>query len=74
MVERFDGLIGDVLQSHHLQSGEEMEATLQRYVWLYNRQLPQLAPGNETPLQVMKKWYKVDWQLFVKKSVLPCGI
>jgi len=35
-MERFNGRIEDVLQSHHFRSGEEMEATLYRYVWLYN--------------------------------------
>ena len=50
MVERFNGCIEDVLQSHHFRSGEELEATLQRYVWLYNQQLPQSALGSKTPL------------------------
>ena len=36
MVERFNGRIEDVLQSHHFRSGEELEASLHRYVWLYN--------------------------------------
>jgi hypothetical protein len=46
LVERFNGRIEDVLQSHHFQSGEELEATLHRYVWLYNQQLPQSALGS----------------------------
>jgi len=29
-----NGRIEDVLQSHHFRSGEELEATLDRYVWL----------------------------------------
>jgi transposase InsO family protein len=37
MVQRFNCRIEDVLQSHHFQSGEELEATLHRYVWLYNQ-------------------------------------
>ena len=41
MVERFNGRIEEVLQSHHFRSGEELEATLHRYVLLYNQQLPQ---------------------------------
>ena len=32
MVERFNGRIGEVLQSHHFRSGEELETTLHRYV------------------------------------------
>lgn len=35
MVERFNGRIEEVLQSHHFRSGEELETTLHRYVWLY---------------------------------------
>ena len=36
MVERFNGRVEEVLQSHHFRSGEELETTLHRYVWLYN--------------------------------------
>ena len=32
MVERFNGCIEQVLQSHHFRSGEELETTLHRYV------------------------------------------
>ena len=49
MVERFNGRIEDVLQSHHFRSGEELGATLHRYVWLYNQQLPQSALASKTP-------------------------
>jgi len=34
MVKRFNGRVEDVLQSHHFRSGEELEATLDRYVCL----------------------------------------
>jgi hypothetical protein len=36
MVERFNGRIEDVLQSHHFRSGKDPETTLHRYIWLYN--------------------------------------
>jgi transposase InsO family protein len=67
MVERFNGRIEDVLQSHHFQSGEELEATLHRYVWLYNQQLPQSALGSKTPLQAMKDWHKLKPEMFKKQ-------
>jgi transposase InsO family protein len=67
MVERFNGRIEDVLQSHHFRSGEELEATLHRYVWLYNQQLPQSALGSKPPLQAMKDWYKLKPDLFKKQ-------
>ncbi len=38
MVERFNGRISDVLQSHHFVSGEDLAQTLYRYVLLYNQQ------------------------------------
>ena len=66
MVERFNGRIEDVLQSHHFRSGEELETTLHRYVWLYNQQLPQSALGSKTPLQAMKNWHKLKPELFNK--------
>lgn len=69
MVERFNGRIEDVLQGHHFRSGEELHATLNRYVWLYNQQLPQSALGSKTPLHTMKDWHKRKPQLFKKK---PC--
>jgi len=37
MVERFNGRIEDVLQSHRFHSGEDMETTLHRYMLLYNQ-------------------------------------
>ncbi len=40
-VERFNGRIEDVLQSHRFLSGEDLERTLLRYVRLYDGQLPQ---------------------------------
>ena len=51
MVERFNGRIEEVLQSHHFRSGEELETTLHRYVWLYNQQLPQSALASRSPLR-----------------------
>ena len=64
MVERFNGRIEEVLQSHHFRSGEELEATLHRYVWLYNQKLPQSALRSQTPLHAMKEWHKLKPQLF----------
>ncbi len=57
MVERFNGRISDVLQSHHFVSGEDLAQTLYRYVLPYNQQLPQSTLGSKTPLDAMKRWY-----------------
>ena len=67
MVERFNGRIEEVLQSHHFRSGEELETTIHRYVALYNQQLPQSALGSKTPLQAMKDWHTLKPELFRKK-------
>ena len=67
MVERFNGRIEEVLRSHHFRSGAELEATLHRYVALYNQQLPQSALGSKTPLHAMKDWHKLKPDLFKKQ-------
>lgn len=67
MVERFNGRIEEVLQSHHFRSGEELEASLHRYVWLYNQQLPQSALASRTPLRAMKDWLKLKPELLKKQ-------
>jgi hypothetical protein len=56
-----------VLQSHHFRSGEELDATLHRYVWLYNQQLPQSALGSKTPLQATKDWHTLKPELLKKQ-------
>ncbi len=58
MVERFNGRIEDVLQSHRFQSGEDLEQTILRYVHLYNSQLPQSVLKARTPIDALKEWYR----------------
>ena len=67
MVERFNGRISDILKTHHFHSGEDLRATLHRYVDLYNHQLPQAALGGKTPLQAMKEWFKSNPELFHRR-------
>lgn len=67
MVERSNGRIWEVLQSHHFRSSKELQATLHRYVWLYNQQLPQSALDSKAPLQALKDWYKLKPWLFKKQ-------
>jgi hypothetical protein len=64
---RFNGRIEEVLQSHSFRSGEELETTLHRYVWLYNHQLPQSALGSTLHLQAMKDWHELKPPLFRKQ-------
>jgi hypothetical protein len=63
-----------VLQSHHFSSGEELETTLHRYVWLYNQQLPQSALGSKSPLQAMKEWNTLKPKAVQKAALLPSGM
>ena len=68
-VKRFKARTKEVLQSHHLRSGEEPETALHRYVWLYAQQLPQFALGSKSPLELEK----IEPQLFRKKQYHPPG-
>ena len=67
MVERFNGRIEDVLQSHRFRSGEDLEQTLLRYVHLYNSQLPQSALKGRTPINALKDWQRQRPDLFRKR-------
>jgi hypothetical protein len=73
MVERFNGRIEDVLQSHHFRSGEDLNATMHRYVLLNNQQLPQSVLQSRTPLQAMKDWHKLKPELFKKNPYYLTG-
>ncbi|MGB3556793.1 MAG: IS481 family transposase [Jannaschia sp.] len=67
MVERFNGRIEDVLQSHRFRSGEELEQTILRYVRLYNGQLPQSVLKGRTPIDALKDWHRHKPELFSKQ-------
>jgi len=67
MVERFNGRIEDVLQSHHFRSGEELEQTILRYVRLYNGQLPQSVLKGRTPIDALKDSHGQRPELFRKR-------
>ena len=67
MVERFNGRIEDVLQSHRFRSGEELEQTILRYVRLYNGQLPQSVLKGKTPIDALKEYHSQKPELFKKR-------
>jgi transposase InsO family protein len=73
MVERVNGRIEDVLQSYHFRSGEDLNATMRRYVLLYNQHFPQSALQSRAPLQAMKDWHKLKPELFKKNPYYPTG-
>ena len=66
MVERFNGRISEVLATHRFDSREALEATIHRYVWLYNHHIPQKALGHVPPIEAMKRWYADKPELFIK--------
>ncbi len=53
-------------------SSQEFKITLYQYVWLYNKQLPQLLLGSKIPLQFIKDWLKVKPKLFKAYYFLEC--
>jgi hypothetical protein len=67
MVERFNGRIGDVFQTHRVNCALDMNQTLLRYVELYNHQLPQSALQSRPPVQAMKQSYESHPELFNKR-------
>lgn len=67
MVERFNGRLEQVLQTHRFNSAEGLSKTLHRYVWLYNQHLPQKALNHETPLMALKRWQESHPHLFKKR-------
>ena len=67
MVERFNGRIADVLKTHRFTDGQDMRQTLERYVHLYNHQLPQSVLHSKSPMQAMKAWYDEKPELFHRK-------
>lgn len=74
MVERFNGRIEDVLQSHRFRSGDDLEQTLLRYVCLYNGQLPQSVLKGRTPIDALKDWHCQNPELFKKTTVQSPGM
>ncbi|MBL3561219.1 integrase core domain-containing protein, partial [Rhodovulum sulfidophilum] len=67
MVERFNGRIEDVLQSHRFHSGEDLEQTILSYVHIYNSQLPQSALRARTPIDALKDWQRQRPELFRRR-------
>ena len=73
MVERFNGRIEDILQSHRFHSGEDLEQTILRYVRLYNGQLPQSVLKGRTPIDALKDWHRERPELFRKRPYNHAG-
>ncbi|BBA32627.1 transposase of ISPca3, IS481 family [Methylocaldum marinum] len=73
MVERFNGRIEEVLQTHYFDTTADLETTLHRYVALSNRHIPQRALGHLTPIQALKNWQTSHPHLLRKRVYLHAG-
>lgn len=69
MVERFNGRVSDVLNTHRFDSREDLETTLKRYNWLYNHHINQKALHHQTPIGAMKQWQTERPELFWKRVI-----
>ena len=67
MVERFNGRISDVLNTHRFNSSLDLAQTLLRYSTLYNHHLAQSALKSKTPIQAMKDWHFSNPELFHRR-------
>ncbi|OSM04041.1 IS481 family transposase [Magnetofaba australis] len=67
MVERFNGRIADILTTTRFDSRQDLAATLTRYAWLYNQQIPQKALNHKTPVATLKAWQLTHPHLFHKQ-------
>ena len=59
--------MADVLKSHRLHIGKDLEQTLLLYASLHNHQFPQSALKSRTSLQAMKDWHVQRPDLFIKR-------
>ncbi|MDC7717658.1 hypothetical protein PQU95_10585, partial [Vogesella sp. DC21W] len=59
--------ISEMLATHRFESGQDLAATLLRYVLLYNQHLPQRMLAHQPPLLAMKQWQKSHPELFKKQ-------
>jgi len=63
MIER---RIADVLRTNRFDSSASLQATLKRFVYLYNHHIPHKNLHHKTPLQTLREWYARQPQLFKK--------
>ncbi|WP_176722227.1 integrase core domain-containing protein [Candidatus Thiosymbion oneisti] len=66
MTERFNGRIAEVLRTHRFDSAASLQATLKRFVYLYNHRIPQQNLHPKTPLRTRQQWYAHQPQLCKK--------
>ena len=64
MIGRFNGCVANVLRTHRFDSSTSLQATLNRFVYLYNHHVPQKNLHHNTPLRTLQKWHAQKPLLF----------
>ena len=67
MVDRFNGSISELIRETHFTSAAEIEATLQKYLRVYNHRIRQRAIDDKTPIKSLKECQREKPNLFVKR-------
>lgn len=62
-----------MLKTQRFNSAQEMRQTIERYVHLYNQQLPQSTLQSRTPVQQMKRCYDENLSCFSDSPEHPIG-
>ena len=73
MVERFNGRIEEVLQSHHFHSGEELETTLHRCAALQPAAAA-VSPGQQDALAGDEGLAHTEARAVQETALLPYGM
>jgi hypothetical protein len=74
MVERFNGRIEEVLQSHHFRSDDELGTTLHRYVWLYTQPASAISLRQQNALASHETMAQIQTGIVQETAVLPHGM
>ena len=68
MGERFNGRISEVLKTTLFDSSQDLKALLERYLQIYNHQIPQKALDYRSPVQALHQWAINRPDLFHKEE------
>lgn len=69
MIERFNSRVAEVLRTTTFASARHLETALQKYLHLYNHDIPQKNLGHVTPVAKLKEYYHTKPTLFQKRPI-----
>ena len=55
-IEEFDGQLSELFKTTRFDPSQDLKTTLERYLHIYNQQIPQKALGSRSPIQVLRQW------------------